>query len=66
MHTCKYIFWMQNINIAWKEEKELKRLCRALLLSKLGSSSKFPRNAMHVSKEILGLGVFLPLALIAI
>ena len=41
------------------KEKEIRRLHEALLLSKFGFSNNFPRDIMHVSKEMLGLGFFL-------
>ena len=48
-----------------KEEKELRRACETPILTKLGFSSKFPRDMMHVSKEMLGLGLFSPSTMIA-
>ena len=36
------------------------------ILRKLGFSSNFPRNVMYVSKEMLGLGLFLPTTMVAI
>ena len=43
-----------------KEEIELRKLCEEPMLRKFGLSSNFPRDVMHVSKEMLGLGLFLP------
>ena len=40
--------------------------CAKLLLCKMGFSSNFPRDVMHTSKEMLGLGLFLLSALITI
>ena len=36
------------------------------ILIKLGFSNKFLRDMMRVSKDMLGLGLFLPLTMIAI
>ena len=41
-------------------------MCKEPILSKLGFSSNFPRDVMHVSKESLGLGLFLPSTMVAI
>ena len=49
-----------------KEERELRRTCETPILIKLGFSNKFPRDMMCVSKEMLGLGLFLPSTMIAI
>ena len=46
------------IKLIDNKEKEFRRLCEALLLSKLRFSVIFPRDVMHVSKEMLGLGLF--------
>ena len=49
-----------------KEEIELRRLYESTILRKLGFSKNFPRKIMYVSKEMLGLGLFLPSTMIAI
>ena len=52
------------IKLSDDEENELRRLYKAMLLSKLGFSVNFPRDVMYVSKEMLGLGFFLPSTMI--
>jgi len=52
------------IKLSNDEENELRRLYEAPLLSKLGFSVNFPRDVMYVSKEMLGLGFFLPSTMI--
>ena len=49
-----------------KEENELRRLHEAPMLNKLGLRSTFPRDMMHVSRDMLGLGLVLPTTMIAI
>ena len=49
-----------------KEEKELRKIYEMPILIKLGFSNKIPRDRMCVSKDILGLGLFLPSIMIAI
>ena len=49
-----------------REDIELRKVYEAPLLSKLGFNVNFPRDIMYVSKEMLGLGMFLPTAMIAI
>ena len=49
-----------------REEEELRRIYKAPMLIKLGFSINFPREIMCMSKEMLGLGLFKPSAMIAI
>ena len=49
-----------------KEEQNLKGIYVELILRKIGFSSTFPRFIMHMSKEMLGLGLFLPKTIISI
>ena len=49
-----------------KEEVELIKIYKVLLLRKLDLSIKFPWAVMHTSKELLGLGFMKPKTIIAI
>ena len=52
------------IKLNENEENELRRLYEAPMLNKLGYSINFPRDIMYISKEMLGLGLFLPSTII--
>jgi len=54
------------ITLHERQEKELRRLYQATILKKLGFGANFPRKLMYISKEMLGLGLFLPSTMIAI
>ena len=54
------------IKLYKREENELRKLYEAPLLNKLGFNINFPRDVMYIFKEMLGLGFFLPLTMIAI
>ena len=49
-----------------KEEKELRRIYEMPILIKLSFSNKFLRDMLHMSKDMLGLELFLPSTIIAI
>ena len=58
-------FGCRIIKLHEREELELRRLYEPTILRKLGFSVTFPRNVMYLSKEMLGLGLFLPSTMIA-